>query len=119
MTLVTLSPLGEAGLLEAARALALTVAELCAVGLPAVFVPYPAAVDDHQTKNAGQMAEAGAAVIVDQRSLSEESLAELLRSWLGSRKELQERASKARALAMPDALARITSHCLQQAGVAA
>ncbi len=86
------------------RAGALTVAELCAVGLPAVFVPYPAAVDDHQTKNAGQMADAGAAVIVDQRSLTEESLAELLNSWLASRSELQRRASKARELARPDAL---------------
>ena len=101
------------------RAGALTVAELCAVGLPAVFVPYPAAVDDHQTKNAGQMADAGAAVIIDQRNLTVESLADLLRSWLASRSELQQRASKARALARPDALERITSFCLREAGVAA
>ena len=45
------------------RAGALTVAELCAVGLPALFVPYPGAVDDHQTANARPMADAGAAVI--------------------------------------------------------
>ena len=101
------------------RAGALTVAELCAVGLPAVFIPYPAAVDDHQTKNAGQMADAGAAVIIDQRNLTVEALADLLRSWLASRSELQHRASKARELAKPDALERITSFCLCQAGVAA
>ncbi len=101
------------------RAGALTVAELCAVGLPALFVPYPAAVDDHQTKNASQMAEAGAAEIIDQRELSEESLAALLKTWLTSRNELQERATRARGLAMPHALERITSLCLRQAGVAA
>jgi UDP-N-acetylglucosamine--N-acetylmuramyl-(pentapeptide) pyrophosphoryl-undecaprenol N-acetylglucosamine transferase len=101
------------------RAGALTVAELCAVGLPAVFVPYPAAVDDHQTKNAGQMADSGAAVIIDQRNLTEESLADLLENWLTSRRELQDRASKARMLARPEALQRITEVCLQQAGVAA
>ena len=101
------------------RAGALTVAELCAVGLPAVFVPYPAAVDDHQTRNAGQMADAGAAVIIDQANLTEVSLADLLRKWLASRSELLERASKARALAKPDALQRITSRCLLAAGVAA
>ena len=101
------------------RAGALTVAELCAVGLPAVFVPYPAAVDDHQTKNAAQMASAGAAVVIDQRNLTEESLADLLRDWLTSRNELQQRASKARALARPDALERITSLCLRAAGVGA
>jgi UDP-N-acetylglucosamine--N-acetylmuramyl-(pentapeptide) pyrophosphoryl-undecaprenol N-acetylglucosamine transferase len=101
------------------RAGALTVAELCAVGLPALFVPFPAAVDDHQTKNAGQMAEAGAAEIIDQRNLSNESLAASLRNWLTSRSELQERAAKARQLAMPQALERITSLCLREAGVAA
>ncbi len=101
------------------RAGALTVAELCAVGLPALFVPYPAAVDDHQTRNAGEMAAAGAAVIVQQSDLTSELLADLLRDWLASRAELQARASKARELARPDALTRITALCLEQAGVAA
>ena len=53
------------------RAGALTVAELCAaVGLPAVFVPYPSAVDDHQTANARPMATAGAATIIQEHDLS-------------------------------------------------
>ncbi len=98
------------------RAGALTVAELCAVGLPAVFVPYPAAVDDHQTANATPMAEAGAAVIINERDLSPESLAKELESWLGSRDELEARAAKARALARPQSLDRITELCLKQAG---
>ncbi len=101
------------------RAGALTVAELCAVGVPALFVPYPAAVDDHQTANAGPMAEAGAAMIIPESELTPEYLAALLRDWLQSRAALQQRATKARALACPDSLGRITEICLEQAGVAA
>lgn len=98
------------------RAGALTVAELSAAGLPAIFVPYPAAVDDHQTANAMPMAEAGAAAIMAERDLSDESLAGLLRSWLTNRNELKARAAKARTLAKPDALDRITGLCLELAG---
>jgi UDP-N-acetylglucosamine--N-acetylmuramyl-(pentapeptide) pyrophosphoryl-undecaprenol N-acetylglucosamine transferase len=98
------------------RAGALTVAELCAVGLPAVFVPYPSAVDDHQTANAKPMTEAGAATIIQESDLSDESLVAVLRNWLRSRDELRARAENARALAKPQALERITELCLQQAG---
>ena len=101
------------------RAGALTVAELCAVGLPALFVPYPAAVDDHQTANARPMAEAGAALIIPESELTPSYLADLLREWLQSRAELQRKASKARALSQPDALDRIAGICLEQAGGAA
>ncbi len=101
------------------RAGALTVAELCAAGLPALFVPYPAAVDDHQTANARPMADAGAAVIIDESMLSAEVLARQLSEWLSSRDDLQLKADKARGLARPKALLRITELCLEQAGVAA
>jgi len=101
------------------RSGALTVAELCAVGLPALFVPFPGAVDDHQTANARPMADAGAAVIIDESMLSAQVLAEQLREWLSSRATLQARAETARGLAKPKALARITELCLQQAGIAA
>ncbi len=101
------------------RAGALTVAELCAVGVPALFVPYPAAVDDHQTANARPMAEAGAALIIPEAELTPERLADLLREWLQSRAGLQQRAAKARALAVPDSLQRITEICLEQAGAVA
>jgi UDP-N-acetylglucosamine--N-acetylmuramyl-(pentapeptide) pyrophosphoryl-undecaprenol N-acetylglucosamine transferase len=101
------------------RAGALTVAELSAAGLPAIFVPFPSAVDDHQTANAQPMADAGAATVVPQSELSDESLAGLLRNWLASREALLERALKSRSLARPDALKRITRHCLDCAGVAA
>ena len=100
------------------RAGALTVAELTAAGLPAIFVPFPAAVDDHQTANAQSLADAGAATIVQQADMTDASLADLLRSWLSSRDSLVERARKSRALAMPDSLTRITEHCLAAAEAA-
>jgi len=101
------------------RAGALTVAELCAVGLPALFVPYPAAVDDHQTANARPMADAGAAVIIDQSMLSADVLVGQLGEWLSNRQELLAKAEKAHGLDKPSALARITELCLEQAGVRA
>jgi len=100
------------------RAGALTVAELSAAGLPAIFVPFPAAVDDHQTANARPMAEAGAAEILQQAEMTGATLAGLLRSWLSDRERLVERARQARALAKPDALVRIRDHCLAAAGAA-
>ena len=101
------------------RAGALTVAELCAAGLPALFVPYPAAVDDHQTANAKPLADAGAALIIQESELTPTLLADLLREWLQSRATLLQRAEKARALARPDSLSRITELCLVHAGVTA
>jgi UDP-N-acetylglucosamine--N-acetylmuramyl-(pentapeptide) pyrophosphoryl-undecaprenol N-acetylglucosamine transferase len=97
------------------RAGALTVAELAAAGLPAIFVPYPAAVDDHQTANAKPFVDAGAGVIVKEKDLSAGALAELIRQWLSSREELRARASKARSLARPRALDRIAELCLELA----
>ena len=101
------------------RAGALTIAELCAVGVPALLVPYPGAVDDHQTANGRPMAEAGAALIIPEPELSPERLAGLLCEWLQSRAELQQRGAKARALSMPESLNRITEICLEQAGAIA
>ena len=97
------------------RAGALTVAELCAAGLPALFVPYPGAVDDHQTANARPMADAGAAAIMQESDLTPESLASLLREWLQSRALLTKSAEIARSLACPNSLRRITEICISQA----
>jgi UDP-N-acetylglucosamine--N-acetylmuramyl-(pentapeptide) pyrophosphoryl-undecaprenol N-acetylglucosamine transferase len=91
------------------RAGALTVAEVAAAGAAALFVPFPFAVDDHQTANAGFLSNAGAAWLMQQNTLSAESLAQ----WLAemSRDELLARAVKARALAKPDATARVVAVC--------
>lgn len=63
------------------RAGALTVAELCAAGRGAIFIPYPHAVDDHQTANAAFMVEHGAAICIQQANLNAEILADKLRDF--------------------------------------
>lgn len=98
------------------RAGALTVAELAAAGVGAIFVPFPEAVDDHQTANAAPLVRAGAAEILQEYELTGTSLADLLQSLLTSRELLLERAVKARTQAKPGALARITDVCLELAG---
>lgn len=84
------------------RAGALTISELAAVGLAAVLVPFPFAVDDHQTHNARFLAGAGAAILLPQQQLTADGLAELL-SRLLQREQLAEMAEKARQLARPAA----------------
>ncbi|MEM7504671.1 MAG: undecaprenyldiphospho-muramoylpentapeptide beta-N-acetylglucosaminyltransferase [Pseudomonadota bacterium] len=97
------------------RSGALTVAELAAAGLPAILIPFPGAVDDHQTANAQPMVSGGAAIVLQESDLSASSLASVLAEWLSDRVRLAERASAARALAHPDALLRIADACLQTA----
>ncbi len=99
------------------RAGALTVAELAAAGLPAIFVPFAAAVDDHQTANARPLLDAGAAAIVSESELDAKRLAALLGEWLASRDTLRRRAIAARGLARPEAVREITEACLAAAGV--
>jgi UDP-N-acetylglucosamine--N-acetylmuramyl-(pentapeptide) pyrophosphoryl-undecaprenol N-acetylglucosamine transferase len=65
------------------------------------------------------MSEAEAAIIIPESELTPQSLADLLRDWLQSRAALQERAIRARGLACPDSLSRITEVCLEQAGAVA
>ncbi|WP_207062649.1 undecaprenyldiphospho-muramoylpentapeptide beta-N-acetylglucosaminyltransferase [Motiliproteus sp. SC1-56] len=88
------------------RAGALTVSELAAAGVPAVLVPLPHAVDDHQTANARFLADAGAGVLLPQVQLDAGSLAAVLRD-LNDRARLQAMASKAKALARPEATAKV------------
>jgi UDP-N-acetylglucosamine--N-acetylmuramyl-(pentapeptide) pyrophosphoryl-undecaprenol N-acetylglucosamine transferase len=89
------------------RSGASTIAELAAIGRPAILIPYPFATDDHQTANASVMADAGAAVIAQQRDLSAEKLAKILEDLIGSPEELSRRAAAARTLGIPDAAARL------------
>jgi UDP-N-acetylglucosamine--N-acetylmuramyl-(pentapeptide) pyrophosphoryl-undecaprenol N-acetylglucosamine transferase len=90
------------------RAGALTVAELAAAGVPSILVPFPHAVDDHQTANARFLSEAGAAILMPQEELSVEALAKL--PSLG-RDQLREMAEKARDLARPDAARDVANVC--------
>ncbi|KVN37786.1 undecaprenyldiphospho-muramoylpentapeptide beta-N-acetylglucosaminyltransferase [Burkholderia stagnalis] len=96
------------------RSGAMTVSEIAAVGVAALFVPFPYAVDDHQTTNAAFLAEAGAAVLVQQRDLSAELLADWLRSQ--SRASLADMAERSRSLAKPDATDEVARVCAKVAG---
>ena len=98
------------------RAGAMTVSELAVAGVPAIFVPYPHAVDDHQTRNASRLVELGAAVLVPQPELTPERLAGLLAELAGSRPRLLEMALAARRAGVPDATARVVDACLEVAG---
>ena len=90
------------------RAGALTVAEVSATGLPAVFIPLPTAVDDHQTKNAMTMVKAGAAKLIAQKDLNEESLKAAVEPLLNDRSMLDEMANNARAQASLHATDEVT-----------
>lgn len=77
------------------RAGALTVSEISAVGVAAVFVPYPYAVDDHQTQNAQFLVDAGAALSLQESSLTADRLSQYLFEWLTDRAALLEKAERA------------------------
>jgi UDP-N-acetylglucosamine--N-acetylmuramyl-(pentapeptide) pyrophosphoryl-undecaprenol N-acetylglucosamine transferase len=96
------------------RAGALTVAELAAAGVASLLVPFPHAVDDHQTHNARFLERAGAAVLVQQRDLTARGLADLLLGF--TREKLLDMAKRARALARPDATAAVADACVAAAG---
>ncbi|MGD8931247.1 MAG: undecaprenyldiphospho-muramoylpentapeptide beta-N-acetylglucosaminyltransferase [Chromatiales bacterium] len=95
------------------RAGALTVSELAAAGLGSILVPFPHAVDDHQTHNAAYLVKAGAAVLLPQTELNAESLAALLRKLLRDPARLQGMANAARRLARPEAAEQVGRACLE------
>ncbi|MEE9342943.1 MAG: undecaprenyldiphospho-muramoylpentapeptide beta-N-acetylglucosaminyltransferase [Gammaproteobacteria bacterium] len=99
------------------RAGAMTVAELAVKGLPSILVPYPYAVDDHQTGNAGYLSAAGAAVLLQQSEMTDTALQEALQ-LLYDADALRVMAHKARQLALPDAATTVARQCLKQAGIA-
>jgi len=106
--------------LAVCRSGALTIAELAAAGVPAVLVPFPAAVDDHQTRNAEYVVQAGAGVLMPEASLTPLTLAQRLRELLeGGRPRLLEMARAARATAIVDADERLADACVAVAGGAA
>jgi len=94
-----------------ARAGALTVSEICAVGVAAIFIPYPYAIDDHQTANASTLVRAGAARLISQQDLCAVALADELSSLLANRSALAEMGSRARSLACLDAASVVASAC--------
>ncbi len=97
------------------RAGASTVTEIAAVGAAALFVPFPAAVDDHQTTNARFLVDADAAWLVPQPQFTPQSLAQTLQTV--QRAQLMAMASKARQMQKTEAVAAVVSACEQLAKV--
>src|SRR6185369_5331143 len=93
------------------RAGAMTISELSAGGLASVLVPFPFAVDDHQTANARFLADRGAAILLPQKDLTPERLAHLMRSL--DRPALRAMAQKARDLGKPDAARVVADRCVE------
>ena len=89
------------------RAGALTVAETSCAGIPAIFVPLPGAVDDHQTKNAGFVQKNGGAIILPQAKLTSDSLYEVVKSLVDDKEKLKNMAKAASACAVTDSTRRV------------
>ncbi len=96
-----------------ARAGAMTVSEIAAVGLASILIPYPFAVDDHQTENARFLALAGAAEVIQQRDLNAQTLLALVQKFSMNSEFLQQASSKALAAGKPDATEKAASLCME------
>jgi UDP-N-acetylglucosamine--N-acetylmuramyl-(pentapeptide) pyrophosphoryl-undecaprenol N-acetylglucosamine transferase len=99
------------------RSGAMTVFELAAAGVASILVPYPHAVDDHQTQNANYLVAAGAAIIKQQDELDADWIAEIINNFSVNRKKLVDMAIAARKLAVPDSAKTIADACLTAGGV--
>lgn len=98
------------------RAGASTIAELTCIGRPALLVPYPHAMDDHQTANARQLAAAGAAWLMPQTDFTADALAARLTALLGSPDALATAAAAAHDWGMADAASRLADAVLDMIG---
>jgi UDP-N-acetylglucosamine--N-acetylmuramyl-(pentapeptide) pyrophosphoryl-undecaprenol N-acetylglucosamine transferase len=101
------------------RSGALTVSELAAAGVGAILVPFPGAVDDHQAYNAQYLVREGAAVLILDRELNAERLAEELQRLCAGRGKLLAMAERARLLAKPRAADELAASCVELARRAA
>jgi UDP-N-acetylglucosamine--N-acetylmuramyl-(pentapeptide) pyrophosphoryl-undecaprenol N-acetylglucosamine transferase len=97
------------------RSGALTVSELAAAGIGAILVPFPAAVDDHQTHNAQYLVKEGAAVLIADRDLTAERLCDELQRLCAGRAKLLAMAERARQLAKPESAEELAKSCLEMA----
>ena len=102
--------------LVVSRAGMMTVAELCAWGLPSVLVPLPTAAADHQTHNARVLAEAGAAVMLPQSELTPQRLGEVVERLVSGDATREAMAKRASARGKPEAAQEIVSNLLTLVG---
>ena len=99
------------------RSGASTVGEITAAGKPAIFVPFPAAADDHQNVNARALERAGAAVVVEESNLEAAYLVDTIAALIGDARRLQGMSEAARSLAHPKAVEDIAEMVKQLAGL--
>ena len=93
------------------RAGALTVAELAIMGRPAILIPLPHAIDDHQTANAHSLADCGGAILMRQAEMSAGSFVKALHAYIEYPERLSAMATACKAAATPDAAIRVTDCC--------
>ncbi len=93
------------------RAGALTVSEIAAAHKPAIFIPLPTAVDDHQTKNAQSLAQCGAAFIVQQRDFTKETMTSMIKNLQTENDLITDMARNARDVAILDATEKVAAVC--------
>jgi UDP-N-acetylglucosamine--N-acetylmuramyl-(pentapeptide) pyrophosphoryl-undecaprenol N-acetylglucosamine transferase len=97
------------------RSGAMTVSEIAACGVASCLIPFPYAIDDHQTANARFLSDADAAILLPQQDLNPQDLASMIQNF--SRQDLQVMAERAHALAKPHATQRVAEVCAECAGV--
>ncbi len=97
------------------RSGAMTVAEIAAVGVAAIFIPYPYAADDHQTANAHYLSAEGAAILIQEAELNSQVLAELFKDFSLNRDSLLRMANTSRSLSMRVATGHVTDLCIEVA----
>jgi len=100
------------------RAGAMTVFELAAAGVGSILIPYPHAVDDHQTANAEYLVDAGAAIVKQQHEFTSEWLSNTITRMTEQRDTLLKMATAARSMAKPDAASEVADCCMQAGGLA-
>jgi UDP-N-acetylglucosamine--N-acetylmuramyl-(pentapeptide) pyrophosphoryl-undecaprenol N-acetylglucosamine transferase len=98
------------------RSGASSVAEITAAGKPAIFVPFPAAADDHQNVNARALERAGAAIVVEENNLAAAYLVDTVAALIGDRTRLRGMSEAAKSLAHPKAVEEIAEIVAQLAG---
>mgnify|MGYP001814971834 CR=1 FL=1 len=99
------------------RAGAMTVFELAAAGVGSILVPYPHAVDDHQSANADYLVNAGAAIVKQQQDLNSEWLSDTINKLTQQRDRLVQMAIAARNMAKPGAANEVADRCMQAGGL--
>ncbi|MET4693704.1 undecaprenyldiphospho-muramoylpentapeptide beta-N-acetylglucosaminyltransferase [Endozoicomonas lisbonensis] len=99
------------------RSGALTVSELAVAGRPSILVPYPWAVDDHQTANGHYLVEQSAALMIQQNEFNQGSLARMLQELIENRSRLEQMGAAARSIALPESTRQVAEHCLEVADV--